>query len=234
VIKDEDDFNFKGEAIRRMYIKRYRGTPLDLRITLIKHLETQSTEDNDKFAFFKTIGSLGLTMTSFENAPVKINALEVSNVFGDKNEVISLFKGYYKQQLKQNMLNFLGSSNLIGNPISFLNSVGTGIKDFWYEPTQGMMIGPVETVSGVYRGTKSLLTNSIGGSLNSIGKMTSSLSSTLLNITGDTEYMQQRNIGMIQRRPTGVLQGIEQGVGSALNSGWSGLRGLITKPNEGY
>ena len=82
--------------IKRMYIKQYRGTPLDLRITLIKHLETQSTEDNDKFAFFKTIGSLGLTLTTFENAPVKINALEVDNVFGDKNEVIELFKGYYK------------------------------------------------------------------------------------------------------------------------------------------
>lgn len=30
------------------------------------------------------------------------------------------------------------------------------------------------------------------------------------------------------------MQGIEQGVGSALNSGWSGLTGLITKPNEGF
>ena len=46
--------------------------------------------------------------------------------------------------------------------------------------------------------------------------------------------MQQRNVGMIQRRPVGILSGIEQGVGSALNSGWSGLRGLITKPNEGF
>ena len=31
-----------------------------------------------------------------------------------------------------------------------------------------------------------------------------------------------------------MLQGLEQGVGSVLNSGWSGLSGLITKPNEGY
>lgn len=30
------------------------------------------------------------------------------------------------------------------------------------------------------------------------------------------------------------MQGIEQGVGSALSSGWSGLSGIITKPNEGY
>jgi len=36
-------------------------------------------------------------MTTFENAPLKINALEVSNVFGDRREVTDLFKGYYKQ-----------------------------------------------------------------------------------------------------------------------------------------
>ena len=104
-------------------------------MTLIKHNETQSAEDNDKLSFFKTISSLGLTITTFEAAPLKINALEIKNVLGDKREVLNLFKGYYKQQLKWNMFNFIGASNLIGNPISFLNSVGTGVKDFWYEPT---------------------------------------------------------------------------------------------------
>jgi len=103
------------------------------------------------------------------------------------------------------MFNFLGASNLLGNPIGFLNSVSTGIKDFWYEPTQGMMIGPAETASGLFRGTKSLLSNTMMGSLDSFGKISSSLSSTLLNITGDTAYLQQRNIVMIQRRPNGVL-----------------------------
>jgi hypothetical protein len=106
-----------------------------MRITLIKHLDAQSREINDQLSFYKTIGSLGLTLTSFEDAPVRINALEVSNVFGDKRDIIDLFKGYYKLQAKRNLLNFIGASNMLGNPISFLNSVGTGIKDFWYEPT---------------------------------------------------------------------------------------------------
>lgn len=74
-----------------MYIKQYRGTPLDLHVTLIKHLETKSKEENDRLSFFKTIGSLGLAVTTFEDAPVRINAIEVSNVFGDKAEVINRF-----------------------------------------------------------------------------------------------------------------------------------------------
>ena len=191
VVNDhEDELIQEGQnAIKRLYIKAYRGTPLDMRLTLIKHLETQ-TQENEEKSFFKTIGQLGLTLTTVENAPVKINALEVNNVFGDKSEVTNLFKCYYKQQIKSNMINFIGASNLIGNPISFLNTVGTGIKDFWYEPTQGMMIGPAETASGFYRGTKSLIGNTMSASVHSLGKISSSLSSTLLNITGDTEYMQ--------------------------------------------
>jgi vacuolar protein sorting-associated protein 13A/C len=142
-------------------------------VTLIKHLETQSLGESDQFSLFKQLGELYLTMTTFENAPLKINALEVSNVFGDRREVTDLFKGYYKQQLKRNMFNFLGASNLLGNPIGFLNSVSTGMKDFWYEPTQGMMIGPAETASGLFRGTKSLLSNTMMGSLDSFGKISS-------------------------------------------------------------
>jgi vacuolar protein sorting-associated protein 13A/C len=97
-----------------------------------------------------------------------------------------------------------------------------------------LKIGPAETASGLYRGTKSLISNTTVGALSSLGKMSSSFSSTLLNITGDTEFIQERNVGMIQQRPTGVLQGIGQGVGTALNSGWSGLKGLISKPSEGF
>lgn len=98
-INDVDDsFAFQQEAteIRRLYIKEYIGTPIYLRVTLIKHLETQSQEENDKLSFFKTISSLGLTLTTFENAPLKINALEINNVFGDKRQVVELFKAYYK------------------------------------------------------------------------------------------------------------------------------------------
>lgn len=31
-----------------------------------------------------------------------------------------------------------------------------------------------------------------------------------------------------------MIQGIEQGFGSALTSGWSGLKGVVEKPAEGF
>lgn len=33
----------------------------------------------------------------------------------------------------------IGSVDLIGNPLSFVGSLGTGVKDFFYEPAQGLI-----------------------------------------------------------------------------------------------
>jgi hypothetical protein len=41
-------------------------------------------------------------------------------------------------------------------------------------------------------------------------------------------------MGMIRFKPRGVMQGLEQGISSALQSGWSGLKGVVDKPNEGF
>jgi Vacuolar-sorting-associated 13 protein, DH-like domain len=37
------------------------------------------------------------------------------------------------------MYKILGSSDLIGNPSSLVSNLGTGVKDFFYEPAQGVV-----------------------------------------------------------------------------------------------
>ena len=235
-ISDEDKIMIKkagAGAIRRLYIREYRGSPLAFKISLIKQGNMEEQKDND-LALFKSVSSLGLTITTFENAPLNINALEITNVFGDMSEVLDQFKGYYKQQVKWNALSFVGASNLIGNPVGFMDTIGTGMNDFWYEPRNGFMRGPREGAIGVVRGTQSLVKNTIVGSVGSIGKISSSLSSTMLQLTGDDQFVQARNRGMIRKQPKTMIQGLEQGFSSALHSGWSGIKGVVEKPKEGF
>ena len=66
-----------------------------------------------------------------------------------------------------------------------MDTISTGVNDFWYEPRNGFMRGPREGAIGVVRGTQSLVKNTIVGSVGSIGKISSSLSSTMLQLTGD-------------------------------------------------
>jgi hypothetical protein len=100
--------------------------------------------------------------------------------------------------IKWNAFSFLGASNLIGNPIGFINTLGTGVKDFYYEPVNGFMKGAKEGGLGIVKGTGSLFKNTFLGSVNSIGKISSSLSATVLSITGDEEFIQRRNMTMVR------------------------------------
>ena len=115
-----------------------------------------------------------------------------------------------------NALNFLGASNLIGNPVAFINTLGTGVKDFYYEPVNGFMKGAREGGIGIVKGTGSLFVNTFLGSVSSIGKISSSLSSTVLSITGDEDFIQKRNMTMVKHKPRGFMEGLNQGVGGAL------------------
>jgi vacuolar protein sorting-associated protein 13A/C len=123
-------------SLKKVYIERFHCSPLLMRISLVKHGKFEQSAMTDG-AFYKTITNLGLSITSLENAPLRVNAFEIQQVYGDKSEITEQFKGYYKQQIKRNVLSFVGASNLLGNPVGFMDQVGTGFKDFYYQPAEG-------------------------------------------------------------------------------------------------
>jgi len=56
-----------------------------------------------------------------------MNGLNVSNLYGEGNEVMNQLANYHKETFKFNFLRLLGASNLIGNPSRFVNNIGTGV-----------------------------------------------------------------------------------------------------------
>lgn len=84
------------------------------------------------------------------------------------------------------------------------------------------------------KGSGSLLRNTVGGTVGSLGKMTSSLGSALLYLTGDQKFRDDRNRQMIRSQPSTVMQGLGSGIGSAVDSTISGIKGVIQKPAEGF
>lgn len=92
---------------------------------------------------------------------------------------------HYTSNIKSNVVKLLGSSDLIGNPVNFVNTLGTGAKEFFHEPSQGFMKGPIQGGIGIIKGTTSLVTHTIGGAAGSIGKITNSLNKGVLFLTFD-------------------------------------------------
>ena len=57
------------------------------------------------------------------------------------------------------MFNLIGSMNMFGNPASLLDSIGKGCKAFYFEPVDGFKKGFGAGVSGIFKGTASLVGN---------------------------------------------------------------------------
>lgn len=86
---------------------------------------------------------------------------------------------------------------------------------------------------GVMKGTGSLMKSTLVGTAGSLGKISNSLGSAMLYLTGDDEFIQERTRQGIKDKPTGMMSGIEKGIASGVSSSVSGVKGVFTKPIEG-
>ncbi len=85
-----------------------------------------------------------------------------------------LQKNYTRQGVLQ-FYKIIGSSDLIGNPIGFVDKLGSGVFEFFNEPRKGMLKGPTEFVGGMGKGVQSLVTSIVSGSFDAVSKITGSL-----------------------------------------------------------
>ena len=63
--------------------------------------------------------------------------------------------------LKKNIFRVVGASSILGSPAKFVNHMGTGMKEFFYLPIEGIVKGPLEAGKGIVMGTQSLVKNTV-------------------------------------------------------------------------
>lgn len=64
------------------------------------------------------------------------------------------------------MEQILGSADFLGNPVGLFTNFATGIEDFFYEPVKGLVKSPADFATGLAKGAKSLVKNSVYGTFN--------------------------------------------------------------------
>lgn len=117
------------ESRRNIYIKKFGSSPIYLKISFYS-----SMKNKDKVALNNFLQHFGLAFVTIDAAPIKLNALELENVFGTSEDIAQILKQQYTDRLWNNVFAILGATNMIGNPIKLANSLGTGVKDFFYKP----------------------------------------------------------------------------------------------------
>ena len=179
------------------------------------------------------LGNLGLQFANVTGAPMKLNALEIENVYGSEAVVKEQLQNHYTSNLKSNVIKLIGSTDLLGNPTDFVNTLGTGAKQFYYAPKEGFMKGPLQGSLGLIKGTGSLMAHTVGGAAGSVSKITNSLNRGFLVLSGDAEYRQKKEIQDIKHKPAGVFDGMGKGVKGFGKSLWYGASGIVTQPFKG-
>lgn len=127
-----------------VYIEKYKGSPLSIDISIFQQTRTNEGNIGESNMFVvDLLKNLGLQFTSITGAPFQLNALEIENVYGSQAIIQGLLQDHYMSNIKSNALKLVGSTDLIGNPTDLVSSIGTGVNQFFYEPKEGFMQGPI-------------------------------------------------------------------------------------------
>ncbi len=138
---------FKNAADR----KQWRAAPSGLlgeldasHLVVNNQLSSTAARRNPRvaslFTAFQLLTDVILPLVpSISDASIKLNALDITHVFQSPEEICATLQAHYTSNFLFQMYKIIGSVDIIGNPLSFASSLGTGVIDFFYEPAQGLI-----------------------------------------------------------------------------------------------
>ena len=171
--------------------------------------------------------------SNIEKTNITLNQDIRHNISGKTNLIFASIVDTYRQYALLQIMKIGVNIEILGTPVNLVKSLGTGVKDFFIKPAEGIVEGPLEGVKGIYTGTKSLVKNTLGGALNSVSKITSGFSKEILMISRDEKYINERERKNMMDKPKNVIEGIGYGISSMMSGLFYGVTDVVRKPLEG-
>ena len=180
--------------------------------------------------FITILNTICSTLTSFSDVTIKLHEFTFVNVFSDFDSLSNKLYSFYKNELLAQIYKVIFNMDLIGNPINLVEGMGTGIFEFFNEPRKGLLKGPEEFGLGIAKGTRSLVSNIVGGGFKSVSKITGTLLSASKNLSslGTEEEVVMKE----EEKPKGFFGGAFSGIKKGFGELTSGVTGIVTKPIE--
>ncbi|KAG6623313.1 vacuolar protein sorting-associated [Phytophthora cinnamomi] len=192
----------------------------------------ESSSDESSSAMTWAIPSLTMHVPDLDNAPVRLNALMIEHAFGTSGDLTRRVSKYYTRQLWKQLHKILGSFDFLGNPVGFLDHIGTGVRDFVYEPLEGLKIGGKGFSKGLAKGTASLMSNTVDGTFDAASKISGTFGQGFANLSLDDHYQQHRARAR-RRHVRGLREGLVQGSRELSLGVYEGVAGLVLNPMRG-
>ena len=188
--------------------------------------------------------NLSTTLISLSETPLKFSEILIENIFTDIDSITNLLMQKYKREVISQFYKILFGIDILGNPIKLLDNIGSGFYELFNEPRKKFTKGPKELGIGVITGVKSFTSNIIGGTADSLGKVTGSLlnatniiAPTKTNTIETNSNISSNNNKSVlkgKNEPKGFFGGVFSGVKKGFNTVTDGVAGIVNKPQEEY
>ena len=132
-------------------------------------------------------------MASIAEAPLTFTSFVVGHAFESPQSLMGIISAHYSSQLTRQLITIIGSLAILKAPADFLANVGTGVRDFFYEPINGLVHGPTEFLEGLESGTQSLARGVFTGFVRGAANVTDLVSHNLAGLTSDDIFIDERN-----------------------------------------
>ncbi|KAJ3192438.1 hypothetical protein HK101_006567 [Irineochytrium annulatum] len=215
----------------RMYFEKFLLQPMQFNISFQRtHTETaEETRGASRNVLTFFFDVFTMTVGNIHGASIKLNALEIYHPIVTLSELVDLMMKFYSQEVVGQLHKFIGSADFLGNPVGLFNNVGSGVRDFFYEPYLGFEITrPQDFGIGLAKGTTSLFKKTVYGLTDTLSKVTASVSKGARVEQGEAKIFVASGITGVLSKP---IEGAgKDGVGGFFKGLGKGLVGVVSKP----
>ena len=219
----------ENEDLERMTINILMIGCLKFNITVRLDLSSLNISVLPK-PIMRVLGSVGNTLTRITDGQLKFSEKIFTNIYKNAMDIMwNLIDCYSKEGIKQ-IYKILGSTDLIGNPVNFIEGLGTGFFELVNEPRKGFLLGPKQFGKGLLKGLGGILSGVVGGSFGIVQRISGSLYSATQSMTGRG----RQHIIDEEDEPTNIITGIGKGLYGGLKELATGITGIFTHPYKKF
>lgn len=219
--------NWKNEEFsiaKPTYIKNVNLSDLEVHVSYGKSALSQTKRGRDLFKpkdLAENYFSVVRILAKIDNLKIFLPMVKMKNENNTPRIILQkLFKNY-RSRILLVLINLIGSADIIGNPLRLVEQVKTGVKDFIELPEAYGFIGFVE-------GTRSLVDHTVGGTFDTVNRITRTLGDGMSYLTSDHEYIALRNKMFATKQNKFFLGLARLGIGV-----YDGVTGTVIKPFKG-
>jgi len=250
-----DNYNGDGqEAEKMIYISYMNIGPIKINASFIMNpsltgggLSTQKRQTRTSMSddvdlkssvmlFFSMVGDVALDITSsIADAPISFPVYKRNTIFETENEVNKRMRQHYLYAALTQLYKIVGSLELVGNPIGLVSSLGTGVKDFFYEPSNAMITSPTEVgkiTRGVLKGTISLVGNTAEGLIGTSTTITRSFGRGVSKLSMDQTFIVAREA--LHRPARTLTEASMRPFKDIINGIYCGVVGIVKVPYSSF